>query len=260
MGCDIHMWAEYYKPSKKKWFLARNPVGPCSYCEGTGKGYKSRECYFCKGSGRRRSDFYEGRCYDDFAILADVRNGRGFAGIKTGEGFVPISEPRGVPKDATEFFKNRVKEYALDWHSHSYLTLQDLMEFDWQQYTSHEGIVSAIVYNDWVTKRARKGPPITWSGDISGKGVSIISEAKLAKKIANGEIKIVDLPDDPAAVFKLEMEQTEGKTYYTRIRWTESYKDSAHNLWLITIPRLQTFAEKKKLKPHHLRICFFFDN
>lgn len=36
------------------------------------------------------------RHYQLFAMLAGVRNGTGFAGVKTGEPVKPISEPRGV--------------------------------------------------------------------------------------------------------------------------------------------------------------------
>lgn len=46
----------------------------------------------CAGWSRPRN-------YDLFAILANIRNGSGFAGVPTGEGFVPISEPRGIPQD-----------------------------------------------------------------------------------------------------------------------------------------------------------------
>lgn len=39
------------------------------------------------------------RSYNTFAMLADVRNGRGFAGIKTSDGFPVIHEQRGLPED-----------------------------------------------------------------------------------------------------------------------------------------------------------------
>ena len=39
------------------------------------------------------------RSYNTFAMLANVRNGRGFAGIKTSDGFPYIHEPRGLPAD-----------------------------------------------------------------------------------------------------------------------------------------------------------------
>jgi hypothetical protein len=42
------------------------------------------------------------RSYNTFAMLADVRIGRGFAGIKTSDGFPYIHEPRGLPADLKE--------------------------------------------------------------------------------------------------------------------------------------------------------------
>ena len=42
------------------------------------------------------------RSYNTFAMLADVRNGRGFAGIKTSDGFPYIHKPRGLPADLRE--------------------------------------------------------------------------------------------------------------------------------------------------------------
>ncbi len=42
------------------------------------------------------------RSYNTFAMLANVRNGRGFASIKTSGGFPYIHEPRGLPADLKE--------------------------------------------------------------------------------------------------------------------------------------------------------------
>ena len=48
---------------------------------------------------QRHTSWDFGRSYDCFAVLAGVRNGRGFAGVDTGDGFNPISKPRGLPND-----------------------------------------------------------------------------------------------------------------------------------------------------------------
>ena len=40
--------------------------------------------------------------YNTFAMLANVRNGRGFASIRTSDGFPYIHEPRGLPADLKE--------------------------------------------------------------------------------------------------------------------------------------------------------------
>lgn len=67
MGCDIHSVAQVRK-------------------DGVWKTVLQDVC----GDPRR---------YDTFAMLANVRNGYGFAGCDTGDGFEPISEPRGFPDD-----------------------------------------------------------------------------------------------------------------------------------------------------------------
>ena len=74
----------------------------------------------------------EDRNYDLFAILADVRNGEGCAGVRTGDGFVPISEPRG-------WGEVDVKEDD-PYHSASWLLLSETLDYDYSQKTFKVGI------------------------------------------------------------------------------------------------------------------------
>jgi hypothetical protein len=78
---------------------------------------------------------YDGRNYDLFAILADVRNGRGFAGSYTGEGFNPIADTKGVPDDMSDVLKEAYEYWEGDGHSHSWFTVKELTEYDWEQKT-----------------------------------------------------------------------------------------------------------------------------
>jgi hypothetical protein len=105
MGCDIHIFAEV--KIEGKWEVVKEKVF---------KGYQDEPT----------SEPFGFRSYDTFAILANVRNGRGFAGVKTGEGFIPISEPKGLPDDVSEKVKGSAEHWDLDGHSHSYHTLKDL--------------------------------------------------------------------------------------------------------------------------------------
>ena len=66
------------------------------------------------------------RCYDLFAILAGVRNGCGFSGVPTGDGFSPIDRPRGLPPD----FDGTSEDHGLGYHSFSWLSLRELQECD----------------------------------------------------------------------------------------------------------------------------------
>lgn len=85
------------------------------------------------------------RNYDSFAVMADVRNGEGFAGCDTGEGWPVMFPPRGLPEDCvidSDYYirtsepfywsfdeKKEKPEYDI-WigdHSHSWLSLDELL-------------------------------------------------------------------------------------------------------------------------------------
>ena len=101
---------------------------------------------------------FHGRNYDLFAILADVRNGRGFAGISTGRGFEPISTPRGLPADVCERVRAISDSWSIDGHSHSYHTLAQLTAFDWTQETTRRGVVDGVTWSRWQRDLHWEGP------------------------------------------------------------------------------------------------------
>lgn len=72
----------------------------------------------------RNKRFYGGRNYYLFGILAGVRYDR----------IEPISNPRGVPNDISEAYKEQLKQWEGDAHSKSYLTLKELLDVDWSKY------------------------------------------------------------------------------------------------------------------------------
>jgi len=107
VGTDIHLYVEVRKssapgPSNTERFqlvTTRWTLQPLPYYDTHGMG----------GEWAKYHDGYEGydaRNYSLFAILASVRNGRGFGGVDTGSGFTPIlgyDEPcRGLPEDMSE--------------------------------------------------------------------------------------------------------------------------------------------------------------
>lgn len=71
------------------------------------------------------SCLYRGRNYSLFSRLADVRS--------YGDG-TAISEPRGVPDDASDAYLYIVEQWKGDGHSHSYFTLTELLEHDWSDF------------------------------------------------------------------------------------------------------------------------------
>ena len=104
MGCDIHIYVE--KKVNGKWECIDD--------------LKKDEDGFFEIKGE---EIYHGRNYILFALLANVRN---YSGVE------PISEPKGLPVDLSD----QVKEISDIWignsHSHSYLTLQELLNYDFE--------------------------------------------------------------------------------------------------------------------------------
>lgn len=67
----------------------------------------------------------DNRNYYLFAILADVRN----------DGSIEsIDYPRGIPHDCSSGYSYMTKQWGSDGHSHSYFTLKELLEVDWDLY------------------------------------------------------------------------------------------------------------------------------
>ena len=110
---------------------------------------------------------YVGRNYDLFAILANVRNGYGFAGCDTGDGFNPISEPRGLPYDVSPEIREESDYYGIDGHSHTWFTIQELLDYDWDQVAILRGVVTVEQAEEY--RRSGKKPE-TYCGWTNAPG------------------------------------------------------------------------------------------
>jgi hypothetical protein len=70
-------------------------------------------------------EFYSRRNYYLFSILADVRN----------DGSVyPLDYPRGIPNDCSSGYSYITKQWGGKVHSHSYFTLKELLDVNWDNY------------------------------------------------------------------------------------------------------------------------------
>lgn len=216
MGCDIHCYAE--KRNKDgKWEIVGDNYQP-----------------------------YGNRNYNLFAILANVRNGTAFAGCKTGEGFNPISNPKGVPSDASEEYASLSEQWDSDGHSHSYFTLRELLDYDWTQTTQLQGWVNMV---DWekFNLYGKKYPPQNYCGRIYGNNVEHISEEE-ADKLFEGLSR-----KERIEVAKLNTNK------YALAKWTMKYSQCADDFLSNTITELLKLAGGTK-GIDDIRIVFFFDN
>lgn len=286
MGCDIHFYVEVRKDGKwsRHQFEDKYKKG-----EPDADGYRETDY-----SALFEDPLYVHRNYDLFSILADVRNGTGFAGVDTGDGFVPISMPKGVPDDVSpevmeefvirdddgseyhtkEVFdkwvrqgsSKRIDEHTVthpDWHSASHFTVAELLAYDWDRKTKKRGWV-----DPWNFELFRKnGRPENWSGGISGGRIEHVTNQHLARLIDSGDLKWEGPPPGPDSFetrpYSMEVWRNLGagvgkdlqSHYVTLVEWEVPYRDRAGEFLEKTLPALQALGN-----PDDVRIVFWFDN
>lgn len=243
MGTDIHMVVQVR--DGKTWKRSTATM-PCTWCEGTGKSRRTHEeCYFCNGKKARPLTF-DDRSYYTFAILADVRNGHGFAGVDTGDGFIPIAEQRGVPEDF------EVIDYELGDHSFSWLTLRELLVYPhWERLSTLRGEVSLEEFAKWDS--SGRGQPSTWCGGMSGPNVYVVSNEAARELIKCG------LPEQAAAhaqnAKRFNWYHFHAAHFQTVVEWKLPYKECAKEFHDNFIPALCKLGS-----PDDVRIVFGFDS
>lgn len=220
MGCDIHLYVE--KKVKGKWVKQSGFVSDY---------YDPKSEYFGKEEFKSTDTPWSGRNYRLFSVLADVRNGRGFAGIDTGNAIEPISKPKGLPVDVSPEVRSVSEDWGCDGHSHSYLTLSELKGYAWDKKMVNRGYVSLEGYRE-LKKEAK---PNCWCGDVGGQNV-----VKISPDMAS------DIKSGPTV-----------KSYYVRMEWEDSIKDYCRHFIEFMFPLLEKVANGK---PDHVRIVFWFDN
>jgi hypothetical protein len=229
MGCDIHMFAE--KKVNDKWEKI-GKVFPNPYYRPNEESKIEEDGY--EWNPKFTDTPYRGRNYDLFAILADVRNGYGFAGIPTGEGFVPISEPKGLPNNVSKEIEDESDGWGGDGHSHSWFTLKEIKDYDWNQTTKSYGVISLDQYKEFKKTGI---PPESYSSMISGPNIKVVSAEEMDK--------IVE-----------ENSHEQGIQYHVHVVWGTTYKDSVGSFFFEkTLKHLE-----EQGSDDNVRIVFWFDN
>lgn len=219
MGCDIHLYVE--TKQEGIWKSADEWITEDDYV-----------------SVPYEKSFYDGRNYDLFAILANVRNGRGFMGIKTGEGFNPISLPKGLPVDVSAEVAKSSEQWNGDGHSHSWFTVAELLAYDWTQITINQGWINGPQYAYWRWNKAE--PPESSCGLVRGTNVKQVSEEDMDKLVKDCQ------NDDYSSLVST----------YCLITWQTTYAAAAGcYFWTTTMPKLFRLGN-----PENVRIVFWFDN
>lgn len=168
-------------------------------------------------------EVYDSRNYVLFSILAGVRN---YQGIE------PIAHPRGLPADVSSVVRADSNRWGEDGHSHSYLTVADLMNYAWGQGNKGEGYVAAEVYDNWDKVSA----PYPNCSDVSGG-------------------KVVKISAIQYEMLKMTKSLDAGKSYYIPVEWVEPAEDASGFFKSKVVDKLAKLG-----KPEDVRIVFWFDN
>lgn len=206
------------------------------------------------------------RDYRLFGILANVRNGVGFAGIRYGSPAKPISQERGLPPDVKARLKGGEEdavlpiegrryrfmredepvdpEYWLGYHDFTWVTLDELLKYPWTQRLKNVGVVP---WNEYCRMQEEKREvPENCCGDVSGPFT----------------IKIDQLQAQYAYA-EMQRRKREGRTIsfgdlqvYVYMEWLESVELDCAGFTQDVMPWLQSLSND----PTKVRIVMGFDS
>ncbi len=148
MGCDIHMYVEYKKdlPVKDsdkreiKW-ISGDYFKPNPFCG-----------VFDDEKEYSRLELHGNRNYSLFSTLAGVRDYT--------DKITPVSEPKGSPEDCCEYVNKEKEDWDGDGHTHSWLTLKELKDYQSQNPTLHH--TGLLAPADLVEFDSKGTPPNSW--------------------------------------------------------------------------------------------------
>ena len=196
------------------------------------------------------------RDYDMFAILAGVRNGTGFAGCLTGEGFVPIVDASNDDFEPLPDMSAEAKQVMSREHSFACITLQDLLEYDWTRMATHYGVVSAKTFERWDRMKEWNPVPDEWCGGVTGPGIEMVDEVRMRQYIKEvvGNKRGVEFEE---AIEKLDDYKAKFKPY-CRISWKTTYAQSGAQIWEKILPLMLKLA--KEHGRENVRMVMDFDS
>lgn len=176
------------------------------------------------------------RYYARFAILANVRNGFGFAGVPTGDALPFIQEGRGFPEG---FQADSTGAFMGSWmgdHSFGYVTAQELLDYDFSRSNELTGVIPASYFEEMQAKG--ETVPDSYSGAVWGPSISTYPSPE-------AYLSAHPVPGSPPV------------DAYVRVRWTMAIRDTVgHEFVDETIPWLASLSDE----PSDTFVIFGFDS
>ena len=243
MGCDIHLNVEVVTKKTEQytsWSLIQNEMCVLDY--------GSRN-YINLGWG-------EGRNYNSFAMLANVRN---YSSYENREPlYEPMSEPKGTPNDMSEELSSLYHGWGCDAHSASYFTLKELVDFKNNGYfkktVTHTGKVMIDEFDDY------------WTEIIESQDGHNLVLKRCPKSYAGS----IYSPTKKDKIYNIEFHETYEAGSGFLIKLIDNIKSLVDNSFYkyafkdcIYLPKYDnnlSYEENQALKYENFRIVFWFDN
>lgn len=269
MGCDIHIFAEHRTGPDKPWtFLPAPDTGhdytaereakergetyssPCKYRftrwdkDPVPEGYEHFDANSPDEACLR--DWFDDWNYRLFGMLANVRNGVGFAGVKTGEPIQPvlpadvtsppqpflpdyaseggIEHTRGWPEDCCSELMEEAK-YNME-HTPNWLTLKELQEYLGASKNKDLTVRGHLTAQQYFELQEGKKPE-SWTGGTTGRGVLTLDPAVLClldrSKFKQAKSHFTQISTYPT----LDLPEGVGDPNHRRaLEFQEAFKDS----------------------------------
>jgi len=236
MGTDIHFYVE--KKQDGKW------VSADTWYPDNDQGTDYMSLYLWgEGLTRLAGPMFTSRNYGLFAMLANVRNGFGFAGVDTGDALFPIFDIRDIPDDASYEVRNAYERWDAGGHSATHMTVQELMEYDWTQVMRKRGFVGKKEF----ARFKLTGKPESWCGGTT------------AKKLTNEQMNLLILSEcESSKISWADFHKLDDDGFadtVTSIEWDIPYYEQAAEFLSETMPKLWRLG-----KPDEVRIVIWFDS
>lgn len=209
MGADIHMYVERREGDRWVALKGRNPYYDLLK--------EQDEVVY-------QNWIWQGRDYDLFAVLADVRNEFDF---------VPVSLPKGLPVDVSDIVRSHANIMCFDEHSHTWLSLRELQEYDLNRIVKRSGWVSLHEFENFLAS----GKPQVWSNGIGGMNIIHVSS------------------DQMQGLLDGKYDAKKGRKYYSQIEWEDTYQEVVGYAWEMIVPVMEEMGG-----PDDVRLVFWFDN